>query len=62
MKLKSTNLMRIEIHCDASLIKPKNSISQANLSNKEATVGRHGKLLIMRYIENHIKVHLMVFC
>ena len=39
----------------------KNSISQANLSNKEATVGRHGKLLTMHYIENHIKVHLMVF-
>ena len=61
MKLESTNLMRIKIHCDASLIEPKNSISQANLSNKKATVGRHGKLLTMHYIENHIKVHLMVF-
>ena len=61
MKLESTNLMRIKIHCDASLIEPKNYISQANLSNKEATVGRHGKLLTMHYIENHIKVHLMVF-
>ena len=61
MKLESTNLMHIKIHCDASLVKPKNSISQANLSNKEATVGRHGKLLTMHYIENHIKVHLMVF-
>ena len=61
MKLESTILMRIKIHCDTSLIKPKNSISQANLSNKEATVGRHGKLLAMHYIENHIIVHLMVF-
>ena len=61
MKLESTNLMRIKIHCNASLIKPKNSISQANLSNKDTTVGRHGKLLTMHYIENHIKVHLMVF-
>ena len=39
----------------------KNSISRANLANKEATVGRHDKLLTMHYIENHIKVHLMVF-
>ena len=62
MKLESKNLICIKIHFDASLTKPKNFITQANLSNKEATVGRHSKLLTMHYIENHIKVHLMVFC
>ena len=57
MKLESKNLTCIKIHSDASLANLKNSISWANLSYKEATVERHGKLLTMDYIENHIKVH-----
>ena len=61
MKLESKNLTCIKIHFDAKLTKPKNSISRANLSNKEATVGKHDKLLTMHYIENHITVYLMVF-
>ena len=47
MKLESKNLICIKIHFDASLTKPKNCISRANLSNKKTTVGRHGILLTM---------------